>query len=204
VRLKNQRSALFRAKGQDHKKQELRADHTVEEFVIKRLDEQIKNYAAQKEEYEGEFKRLSKKHTQIRLLKSLPGIADIHAVQLLATIVDAKRFESSGHFLSYCGLIKHEKMSGGRSYGKRSSRHSAKLKGIFKMASFSVTLESCNNPMKDLFDYLVNEKKKPNHIARHAVARRIAILSYGILKSGKKYEPYKWRNIKNVKQLSAS
>jgi len=34
-------------------------------------------------------------------------------------VVDPKRFPTKGHFFAYCGLIKHDKISGGHSYGKR-------------------------------------------------------------------------------------
>ena len=76
-----------------------------------------------KKKYEEEFKKLSRKHKEIRLLKSLPGIGTIHAVQIMASVVNIKRFKRKGRFLSYCGLIMHEKMSGGRSYGKRQPRY---------------------------------------------------------------------------------
>lgn len=195
VCLKNQRSALFRGKGQNHKKDKFESDHVVEDFVLKRLDKQIENYEEQKGEYEKEFKRLAKKHSQIKLLKSVPGIGDINAVQLVAAIVDPKRFESSGKFLSYCGLIKHEQTSGGRVYGKKSSRHCRSLKKIFKLASHSVIQEGCDNPLNDLYKYLINEKKKAPYVARNAVARRIAILVYGVFKEGKKFDPYRRRKL---------
>lgn len=204
VRLKNQRAALFRGKGQNHKKDEFASDHVVEDFVLRRLEKQIESYEEQKEEYEKEFKRLSKKHSQIRLLKSVPGLGDIHAVQLVAAIVEPKRFESSGKFLSYCGLIKHEQTSGGRVYGKKSPRHCRSLKRIFKLASHTVIQEGCNNPLKDLYEYLINEKKKAPHVARNAVSRRIAVLVYGVFKEGKKFDPYRRRKVSEVKKISDS
>ena len=199
VRLKNQRAALFRGKGQNHKKDEFVSDHNVEDFVLRRLDKQIENYEEQKAEYEKEFKRLSKKHPQIRLLKSIPGIGDIHAVQLVAAIVEPKRFESAGKFLSYCGLIKHEQMSGGRVYGKKSSRHCRSLKRIFKLASHTVIQEGCNNPLNDLYKHMIVDKKKAPHVARNAVARRIAVLTYGVFKEGKKFDPFRRRKVSEIK-----
>ncbi|OQW51319.1 MAG: hypothetical protein A4S09_10310 [Proteobacteria bacterium SG_bin7] len=57
--------------------------------------------------------------TWAKYLKSIPGSAIYALLRFLAIIVDVKRFPSLGHLLSYGGLIKHEKLSGGRSYGKR-------------------------------------------------------------------------------------
>ena len=124
------------------------------------------------------FEKLSRRFKEIRLLKSLPGIGDVHAVRILASVVNARRFKSKGHFLSYCGLIRHEKISGGRSYGKRSSRYYRPLKQVFKLAFHTVTQGRCNNAMKGFYEYLIREKGKSSEKARHEVARRLAVLSY--------------------------
>lgn len=41
------------------------------------------------------------------------------AMSNMAIIVDAKRFKDRNHFLSYCGLLKLDRMSGGKNYGKK-------------------------------------------------------------------------------------
>ena len=53
------------------------------------------------------------------------------------------------------------------------------------MASHIVTQDLCNNPLKDYYEYQVNEKQKSPQIARHNVARRLAVLVYGVLKTGR-------------------
>ena len=198
VRLKNQRSALFRSEGLDHKKDKCLSKNKSVHFVLKETDKQIQVNENIKKKYEEEFKKLSRKHKEIRLLKSLPGIGIIHAVQIMASVVNIRRFKRKGYFLSYCGLIKHEKMSGGRSYGKRQPRYYRPLKQVFKMASHIVTQEACNNPLKEFYEYQVNEKQKSPQIARHNVARRLAVLVYGVLKTGERFEPYRRR--KSIKE----
>ena len=189
VRLKNQRSALFCAEGLDPKRDKFSSKASSRDFVLKQIEEQIKVNESIKMKYEKEFDKLSRRLKEVRLLKSLPGIGDVHAVRILASVVNARRFKSRGHFLSYCGLIKHEKISGGRSYGKRASRYYRPLKQVFKMASHTVTQERCRNPMKELYEYLIEEKGKGPQMARHAVARRLAVLAYGVLKTGERYDP---------------
>lgn len=90
-----------------------------EQFVLEGLERQIKAYEEEKESYGKEFKRLARKYPEIRHQKSLPGIGDIHAVIIVARVVTPYRFANKGHYLSYAGLIKLEKISGGRSYGKK-------------------------------------------------------------------------------------
>ena len=112
--------------------------------------------------------------------------------------MNIRRFKRKGNFLSYCGLIKHEKLSGGRSYGKRQTRHYRPLKQVFKLASYTVTHDVCNNPLREFYEYLIKEKQTSSEIARHKVARRLAVLVYGVLKTGKRFDPY--RRGKNIKE----
>ena len=188
VQAKNQRSALFRAIGIHHKKDEFPEGYQADKFVLDNLDQRIENYENQKSKYEKEFQNLCKKHKSIRILKSIPGIGDIHAVQIAASVVDVKRFETQGRFLAYCGLITLERMSGGKSYGKKAPRCNRRLKQVFKMAAQSSIMASVSNPMRQYYDFFINERKKPEYTARHAVARRIAVLTYGILKSKKEFD----------------
>ena len=189
VRLKNQRSSIFRSVGLDHKKDGFSSENISDDFVLSRSEQLIAESERIKEEYVKEFKKLAKKHKELRLLKSIPGIDDIHAVQIMSAVVDIGRFPSKGHFLSYCGLIKHEKISGGRSYGRKPSRYYRPLKQVFKVATHSVTRERCNNPLKALYEYYMRENNKSSQMAKHNVSRKLAILVYGVLKSGKRYDP---------------
>lgn len=200
VRLKNQRAALFCAEGLDHKKDKFSSKAVSGQFVLKEIEEQIRLNESIKKKYEKEFQRLSRRFKEVRLLKSLPGIGDVHAVRILASVVNARRFKSKGHFLSYCGLIKHEKISGGRSYGKRASRYYRPLKQVFKLASHTVTQAGCSNPMKELYEYLIKERQKAPEMARHAVGRRLAVLAYGVLKTGEKYNPNRGEMEKREKE----
>ena len=189
VRLKNQRSSVFRSVGLDHKRDEFSSENISDDFVLSRSEQLITESERIKEEYAKEFKKLARKHKEIRLLKSIPGINDIHAVQIMSAVVDIGRFPSKGHFLSYCGLIKHEKISGGRSYGRKPSRYYRPLKQVFKVAAHSVTREGCNNPLKVLYEYYIKENNKSPQMAKHNVSRRLAVLVYGVLKNGKRYDP---------------
>ena len=139
VRVKNQRAALFRAVGRD--KKETQPEGRVEQFVFEGIDRAIAEYEKEKERYEKEFDRLARKHKLIRLLKDIPGIGVINATKLVATVVDPRRFSTKGDFLSYCGLIKLEKMSGGRSYGQKKPKYSRVLKSVFKTAALTNTIE---------------------------------------------------------------
>ena len=189
VRLKNQRFSVYYSVGLDHKRDDFSSENVSDDFVLSHLDKLIYEHEQIKKQYVEKFNQLSKKYKEIRLLKSLPGIRDIHAVQIISAVVDINRFPSTGHFLSYCGLIKHDKISGGRSYGRRSPRYYRPLKQVFKLAAHSVTKEGCNNALRKLYEYQMKDNKKSSQMARHNVSKKLAVLVYGVLKSGKKYDP---------------
>lgn len=193
VRLKNQRKALFRSNGGSD---ETVLTHDNDRFVLEGIIRGIEAYENEKARYESEFEKVAKKYQSVRLLMSLPGIAEINSVKIAATVVEPRRFHSAGHFLSYCGLIRLEKMSGGKSYGWRKPRYNRLLKGVFQNAALNALNDKKTPAMRDYYNYLLTEKKHPDWVAKNAVARRLAILSLGILKAGKKFDPK--RRIENL------
>lgn len=190
VRLKNQRAALFRANQLNHKK-ESKLQNLNEAFVLKGIDKLIKQYQEERSRYEKEFRKLSKRHKEIKLLESIPGIGLIGAVKIIARVIDAKRFNKGG-WLSYCGLVKKQKISGGKIYGSRQGRYCTSMKSVFKTASLAVI--NGETEFGDYYRYLLEEKNYPVHQARHAVSRRIATISLGVLKAK---ERFKLREFKN-------
>lgn len=200
VRLLNQKSALYRAENKSWKKKEELESRHVNKFIVAQLDEKIESYEEKKKRYQEEFEKISRKNKVIRSLKSIPGLGPISSVTILSIVIDGRRFKSSNHYLSYCGLVKHEKFSGGRSYGRRIPRYSRRLKGVYKSAA--VRVASTDNPLREYYEYLLNEKKLPEYNAKHALARYIAKISLGIIKSGEKYKPYKWRDNRKGKEAA--
>ena len=115
-------------------------------------------------------------------------------MKIVARVVTPYRFADKGRYLSYAGLIKLEKTSGGRSYGKKNPRYCRQLKGVYKMGVMAAI--GGNNPINEYYEYLIGEKGYPPYQARHKACRRLAILSFGVLKSGKKYQPHRRGRIK--------
>jgi transposase len=189
VRLKNQRYSLLRVCGlKGTEKEDVKLGSLSEQYVLECLDRQIEAYEKEKKGYEREFKKLARKYPEIRYQISLPGIGAINAVKIVSRIVTPYRFANKGHYLSYCGLIKLDKVSGGRNYGKKNPRYCRQLKSVYKSGALAAI--GGNNPINDYYEYLIKEKGYPAYNARHKAARRLAILSLGVFKSGKRYQPY--------------
>lgn len=159
-------------------------------FVGEILQENIDLYRRSKQQYERRLGEVARRNQLVRFQGEIDGIGTIGAVRIVAAVVDARRFPCAGKYLSYCGLVTHEKLSGGRSYGRRKPRYSRVLKSVYKTAVIAALRGA--NPMREYYEHIVAQGVA-EHNARHAVARHIARISYGMLKSGTRYEPYRWR-----------
>jgi transposase len=196
VRVKNEKSAIYRSMGKSYKKKEEIGDDTLG-WIIRQKDQRISLYETQKTEYEKIFSEKIKQDKDLKHLKGVNGIGTIGAVKILSSVIDAKRFKNEGKYLSYCGLVNHQKMSGGRSYGQKKSRYSRRLKSVYRIAANAVI--NGNSPMKEYYDSLL-QRGISGENARNQLSRRIAIITYGILKTGTQYKPYKWRKSKQAEK----
>lgn len=189
VRLKNQRYSLLRAcgcSGEEKIGTQLNG-REMEQKVLECIERQLECCGKEKEIYEGEFRTLARKHAEIRHQMSLPGVGPVGAMKIVSRIVSPERFITAGHFLSYAGLVKLERKSGGVLYGRKNSRYNRELKSVYK-TGVSASIGG-NNPINDYYEYLMNEKRYPEYQARHKAARRLAVLSLGVFKSRQKYNP---------------
>lgn len=185
VRLKNQRASLLKACGV-RETEEIILKTEIDKQVLSSIDRQLVLHDAEKIIYIKTFRELSKKYIAIRHQMDLPGINLISAVKIISRVVSPFRFATNGQFLSYAGLIKLERISGGRSYGKKKPRYSRQLKNAYKTAVAAAI--GGKNEINDYYEYLINKKRRTEFNARNAACRRIAILSLGVFRSGKKYK----------------
>lgn len=202
VRIQNQRSALYRAKGYRYTsrdsselKEQISGD-IFTRFITDWQDISIEQYYEDKASFEDLIEKVVRGNKIMKNLKGLPGIGYISALKIYAKVIQPHRFENKGHYLSYCGLVLHEKNSGNRSYGKRKSRYNRQLKAVYKMAA-RVAINGGNNPVYEYYETLI-EKGLTHKQATLMVARYLAKVSFGMMKNGQKYDPYRWRKDEKV------
>jgi transposase len=148
-------------------------------LIVEQLQTRIELYHKEKHQYEEAFTRWVKRTPVLRQLKKLPGIGFRGAVKILGYVIDARRFPNRGHYWSYCGLVWHQKTSGGRRYGRRRPQYNHVLKAVYKTAALAAIHR--RNHIADYYQELL-KSGRAEHDARHAIARYIARLTYGILK----------------------
>jgi transposase len=195
VRWKNRRSAMLRAQGKG--KQSHTLDSEFDRFNLVMADYYVTQYEDARNIYHERFRQLISGSKILRALDTIPGIGPIGAVRIAAVVVDPARFRDKGHFWSYCGLVKHHKMSGGRSYDKRSPRYSRPLKCVFKTAALAVIDSGSRNSLKNYYDSLLSKGTAPWN-ARNKIARKIAGLALSIMASGKLYQAGRFEKCKTV------
>ncbi len=194
VRTLNQKSALYRALGMQYKKEPFTTDNPMLQFIADHLDQSVEQYRYQKAEYEKKFRQITRKNKVITELSRISGIGAITAVIVYALVLDARRFKKKYHFWGYCGLVSHEKVSGGRSYGKRRGRYVSTLKYVFRSATIAALRG--NNDIKNYYDHLLSLGYSTQK-AQHAVSRYIATSCYAVMKHKVPYQPYQWRKAMN-------
>lgn len=124
---------------------------------------------------------------QLELLQSIPGIGLHSACLLLAELGDPLRFRSAHSLVAFAGLtpMRHESGKGSK-YSAISRMGSAHLRHILYMPS--VCASRWNPVIKDFYQQLI-QRGKPKMVALVAGMAKLLRIVYGVLKSGKPFNP---------------
>lgn len=194
VRTKNRYNALFRRVaitndegGKFYRDRELISTLPTKamQFVAEPLFDQIEQLEEHKKRYEQEFEKNARRHKEIKLLMTIPGIGVKHANRLVGVLVTPNRFSSKYKLYAYARLVKHSRTSDGKPCGKRTSQGQSVLKDVFKNAALAAIRSDCAFRRK--YESMLAAGKNERD-ARNDVARRIAATVLGVWKAGKKYD----------------
>jgi transposase len=122
------------------------------------------------------------------LLLSIPGIGETTAAKLLAEIMDVKLYESARQLAAFAGLAPrlHESGSSVRRKARLSRVGAPRLR---KALYFPAVVAIRHNPyIKDLSERLRARGKCPMQVIGAAM-RKLLHIAYGVLKSGKPFNP---------------
>ncbi len=146
----------------------------------------------------------SRKVPVVRLLESAPGIGEIRAAMIVATVISPHRFRTRRQFWSYCGLAIVTRSSsdwtkdraGGwvrrvvpQTRGLNRNRQPM-LKNVFKGAADTVVRSMPQHPLACAYSQMITAGTKPN-LAQLTLARRIAGAVLAMWKNKEKYDPSK-------------
>jgi len=125
---------------------------------------------------------------QSDLLDSIPGIGQTTAVLLLAEIVNIKQYKSARQVAAYAGLVPRERRSGSSVRGRvqLSKIGNARLRKALYFPA--ITALRCSDFFKAWADGLQARGKCKMSIIGAAM-RKLIHLAFGVLKTGKPFDP---------------
>lgn len=145
---------------------------------IKVLKRQIKDHIDQNPDL----------HDKKGLLDTIPGIADATIAQILAFIGQVHHFNSAKQFAAFMGLNPKQHTSGSsvQKYTRLSKVGNAKLRKAFYMPAI---VAKQHNPLIKIFCERLKAAGKSTMCIIGAAMRKLVHIVYGVLKSGKPFNP---------------
>ena len=152
---------------------------------IKKIEELIENYINSDNGLKEEKERL----------KSIPGVGDITSLMFMGVIGEVGRFRGGSELGSYIGLVPRiyssdEKVKSGSITKKGDST----LRNKLLQSAMSLVKSKKNNSLKEFFIRLIKKGINKNK-ARIALARKLAIVMYNLLKEGRYFQPFLNKNL---------
>jgi len=127
------------------------------------------------------------------LLRSIPSIGFGTATAFIAEVTDINRFESASQLAAYAGLTPSLNHSGKNNFapGKLSKIGHKRLRSIFYMPHLSART---HNPIIQALVKRLTDAGKRASTIRGAVMRKLLHLCFGVLKTGKPFDPMHHQN----------
>jgi len=137
----------------------------------------------------------------VEKIKTAPGIGEIRAAQIVASVISPHRFRTKKQFLSYCGfgIVTHsssdwvrlgqawERRQVSQPRGLNRNRHPM-LKRVFRGAADAVIGNMPKHPLHIAYQRSIAAGTKPN-LARLTLARRLAASVLAMWKNNEDYDP---------------
>lgn len=156
---------------------------TMIQSILKVLTKQIRQVEDQIRLCQKQDSQLDK---QVKLLISIDGIGEKTAWAILAYVGDISLFINSRQIASYAGL--NPKKSDSGTSVRKSSLSKMGSRRLRKSMYMPALVAVRHNPvMRALYEKLL-KKGKPKKVALCAVMRKLLVVSYGVLKSGKSFD----------------
>ncbi|MEI6795627.1 MAG: IS110 family transposase [Methanomassiliicoccales archaeon] len=141
------------------------------------------------EKVEGDIERASQKKDEVALLKTIPGVGDVIANELMAEICDITRFSSAENLYSYAGMVSSVHQSGEKGWtGPITKQGNASIRHIMVEAAFS-HIRCCRDSKLTLF-YERKKEQKGTKKAIVAMARKMLGVVYRMLKEKEEFHAH--------------
>ena len=151
---------------------------------IKKIERITKSYVEKEKKFKEDKERLT----------SIPGVGEITALTFIGVIGEVERFSDGRKVGSYIGLVPRIYSSDEKvSIGRITKKGDSTLRNKLLQAAIALINSKVKNSLKEFFIRLIRKGVNKNK-ARIAIARKLAIVMYSILKEGRKFEYYLNKN----------
>jgi transposase len=145
--------------------------------TLDRLDEQIR-------ELDRAVEEAGREREEEALLRTHPGVGMVVGLAYVLTVGPVERFRNSRKLVSYWGLNRRESSSGGRQrLGSISKQGNTMMRWLLVEAA--QTAARLDPPLGRIYQRL--KKKKTSGVAKVAVARRLAVRLFWMLRTRNNY-----------------
>jgi transposase len=122
-------------------------------------------------------------------LKTMPKVGRLAALTLLSAVDDVSRFASSRKLVGYSGLAPTVRQSGERTaYGPISRQGRRELRAVWVQVAHLVAIDTstATGPLRSWFHRVARRRGKKTAVV--ALARRLLVIAYQLLKHGTEYD----------------
>jgi transposase len=123
-----------------------------------------------------------------RLLDTIPGLGEKTIAQLLAYIGRPERFRSVKALIAYASLTPMVRQSG-TSLNRRSGTHPMGHQELKRAMYFPALVAGRYNPVVAAFWNRLKAQGKPGKVIAVACMHKLLAIAYGVLRSGKPFDP---------------
>ncbi len=153
--------------------------------LLDEIERQIENLEEEIEEHIEEHPKLSR---PCSLLETIPGIGRQTAAIVRAELGSHERFESARQAAAYAGLVPHHHESGTSVRGR--PRMSKVGNGRLRRAMYFPAMTALRfNAAVKAFGNRLRERGKEKMVVVGAAMRKLLHICYGVLKSGRPFDP---------------
>ena len=128
------------------------------------------------------MEREARRGPRARLLLTVPSIGPLTALLFLAEVGDIQRFPEARRLVSYAGLAPVVRASGGKTrLGPISKQGSRWLRWVFSEAAARIGRRP--GPLGEFYRWV--RQRHGSQTANTALARKLLVIAYPVLKSGR-------------------
>ena len=161
-------------------------DTQKDNYILMQYIEELKEHEKRAALIEGKIREIASKNSDAILLMSIPGIAEIRALEIMTEIGNVERFPTAEKLSSYSGLVPGIKQSGSTLVmGRLVKQASMNLKHVFIEASWNLIKHPGKNRFREFYDMLAKKKGKQKAIC--AVARKLCCTIHAMLRKKQQF-----------------